>query len=189
MDITAALATLNIRLGDSTNFTFTAEEKTEALTESFNDQYAVTPIWDTTLTYTEGTYLYALPTGVSVVKDIYIKPDNNLDEPEKISSNLWEVVGSNIHFKAGSAIIPTGNTLYIKGITKYTSASTITETGVKEYVLNLAQLHCLNMLGIKKALMFLKNDTSMSEIVAIKREIERKVSEYRRRLPTEYQVG
>lgn len=189
MDLTAAKATLNIRMGDSDNFTFTAEEKEEALTEAFNDQYVVKPIWDSSLTFSSTTYQYAKPSGVDIVKDIYIKSDNSTSEPEKISSELWEVVGSNIHFKKGASVIPNGYTLYIKGSTKYDAADTIAETNVKEYVLNLAQLHCLNMLGVKKALKFLKNDTSMAEIVAIKRELERKVSEYRARLPREYEVA
>lgn len=189
MDLTTAKSTLGIRLGDSDNFTFTPEEKEQALTEAFDDEYVVASVWDSSLTYTAGTYQYAKPAAVDVVKDIYIKPDNNLNEPEKISSELWEVVGSNIHFKPGSEVIPDGWTLYLKGSSKYTTADTIAETNVQEYVLNLAQLHCLNMLGIKKALKFLKNDTSMSEIIAIKRELERKVSEYRRRLPREYEVA
>lgn len=180
---------LNIRLGDTDNFTFTPEEKQDALTEAFNDSHVLTPVWDSSLTYDVGTYQYALPSGVSVVQDVYIKNDNNLDEPGKIDSNLWEIVDGNLHFKPGSTVIPDGWTIYLKGYTKYDSDDTIAETGVWEYILNLAQLKLMRMLGVKKSLRFLKNDTSMAEVVAIKRELENEVNEYRRRLPRSWEVA
>lgn len=189
MDKTALLAQLNIRMGDTDNFTFTAEEKDDAITEAINNDYVRKQVWDSSLTYDVGTYQYAKPSGVDVIQDIYIKADDNLDEPEKIDSNLWEVVGTNIHFKKGSAVIPDGYTLYLKGFTKYDDADTIAETSLQEYVLNLAQLKLLRMLGVKKALRFLKNDTSMAEVVAIKRELEVEVREYRRRQPTAWEVS
>lgn len=181
------LAKLNIRLGDTDNFAFTTEEKEEALNEAFNDEHVVGTVWDSSLSFTHGTFQYARPSGIDVVTDIYIKPDNSEDEPEKIASDLWEVVGSNIHFKAGAKVIPEGYTLYVKGRTKYDVDDTITETRLQEFILNMAQLHCLNMYGTKKALKFIKNDTSMSEIIAFKRELERKVAGYKARVPRSYE--
>jgi len=191
MDIDAALVTLNLRLGDTSNFTFTSDEKTEALNEAFNDHDVVSERWDTSLTFDETTYQYAVPATIDVIQDIYIRPDNTTGtDPEKVASNLWEVVGSNIQFKNGAnQVIPDAYTLYLKGKYKYLTTDTIAETNVQEFVLNLAQLNCLNMLGVKKALSFLKNDTSMSEIIAIKRELERKVSQYRKRLPRSFEAA
>lgn len=184
------LTTLNTRLGDSDNFAFTANEKNAALDEAFNDDYVATPVWDDSLTYSNGTYQYAIPTDdITVIQDIYIKPDNSTDEPEKIASDLWEVVGTNIHLKAGAKVIPDGNTLYLKGKKKYTTDDDIAETNLQEYILNLAQLQCLNMYGIKKAIKFIKNDTSMGEIIAMKRELERKVQQYRMRLPKSFEAA
>lgn len=185
MDFTALKTTLNIRLGDSDNFTFTVEEKTETLTEAFNDESVVSQVWDSSLTFDTNTFQYARPATVDAIQDIYIRRSNTADtEPEKVSSELWEVVASNIQFKPPAfSIIPDGYTLYLKGKNKYTAADTIAEKNIQEYVLNLAQLNCLNMLGVKKALKFLKNDATMSEIVAVKRELERKVAQYKQRLP------
>jgi len=185
------LVTLNIRLGDTNNFTFTSDEKTEALNEAFNDALVVTEVWDSSLTFDTSTYQYALPATVDRLMDIYIKPSNATDtDPEKISSDLWEVVAGNIQFKnAANDFIPDGYTLYLKGKNKYTTSDSIVETNLQEYVLNLAQLNCLNMLGIKKDLSFLKNDTSISEIIAVKRELERKVAQYRQRLPRAYEAA
>lgn len=191
MDKSAALTTLNLRLGDTNNFTFTSDEKNQALDEAFNDDHVFSTVWDDSLTYDQNAYQYAKPTGIDVVQDISIRPDNTTaTEPESIASSLWEVIDSNIHFKNGAnRAIPHGYTLFIKGKNKYTTSDTITETNVQEYVLNLAQLKCLKMLGVKKSLSFLKNDTSMGEIIAIKRELERDVQEYRRKLPKSFEVA
>lgn len=185
------LTTLNLRLGDTNNFTFTSNEKTEALTEAFNDDLVLADAWDSSLTFNSSAFQYARPAGVDRIQDICLKPSNTSDtNPEPIAGELWEVIGDNIHFKnAANSFIPHGHTLYLKGKNKYTVADSIVETNVQEYVLNLAQLHCLNMLGVKKALSFLKNDTSVSEIIAIKRELERKVAQYRQRLPRAFEVA
>lgn len=176
-------------MGDSDDFTYTPEEKGDAVSEAMSNDYVRKQIWDTSLTYDIGTYQYAKPAGVDVIQDIYIKADNSLDDPQKVDSNLWEVVGDNIHFKKGRQYLQDGYTLYIKGWTKYDDTDTITETSLQEYILNLAQLKLLRMLGVKKALRFLKNDTSMAEVVAIKRELEAEVREYRRRQPTSWEVS
>lgn len=189
MDFATFLETLNIALGDTDDFTFTPEEKTRALTEAFNDPYVVTDDWDTSLTFVTGTYQYALPAGVTSVKDISIKADNSQDYPEKISSNLWEVVGTNIQFKPGADVIPSGYTLYVRGNDKTTIADTVSSVRLQEYILKLAQYACLSQLGNKRALRFLKNDTTMNELITLKRDLQQDVANYRRSLPTGYQVG
>lgn len=191
MNEAALKITLNIRLGDTDNFTFTDEEKTEVLNEAIDDDLVVSPRWDTSLVFHTSTYQYARPATINVIQDIYIRTSNSTDtEPVKIDSSLWEVVGTNLQFKNGANnIIPEGYTLYLKGKYKYATSDTITETNMQEYVLNLAQLNCLNMLGVKKALKFIKNDTSMSEIIAVKRELERKVALYKQRLPRSFEAA
>lgn len=189
MDFDDLKEELNIRLDDTDGFTFTTEEKTSILTEAINDESVVKEVWNSSLTFNHGTYQYAKPSGVDVVTDIYIKRDNNLEEPEPIASSLWEVVGSNIHFKPGAQVIPDGYTLFVKGKTKYDVNDTIAEVNIQEYVLNLAQLNALNKLGLKRTLKFLKNDTTVSEIVTIKRELERKVAAYKARLPRSFEAA
>ena len=175
-------------MGDSDNFTYTPEEKEDALTEAIRNDYVRKEEW-ADFVYSTGTYQYPLPAGVTVVADLYIKPDNNADEPQKIDSNLWEVVKGNIHMKQARRFIQDGYTIYVKGHDKYADDDSIAEESLQEYILNLAQLKLLRMLGVKKSLRFLKNDTSMAEIVAIKRELEAEVREYRRRQPTAWEVS
>lgn len=189
MDFSDFLTELNIRIGDTDNFTFTPEEKTSALTEAFNDDYSIRDKWDTTLTFTNGTYQYALPTGVDVVNDIYIKADNSQDYPEKIDSKLWEVQGSNIQFMPGADVIPQGYTLYLKSKTKLDDGDTITEVNLQEYILKLAQLRLYTILLAKRNFRFLKNDASVGEIVTTKRDLQADVDAYKRRLPKFYQLA
>lgn len=189
MDLSDFLTELNVRIGDTDNFTFTPEEKTSALTEAFNDDYVITDKWSASLTFTQGTYQYTLPSDVDVIADIYVKADNSSDYPEKIDSSLWEVIAGVLQFKAGANVIPTGYTLYLKGKTKFDSTDTINEVNVQEYLLNLAQLKLYKIMLAKKSMRFLKNDTSVSEIVTIKRDLQTDVDSYRRRLPKSFQVA
>ena len=189
MDVTALQTELNIRIGDTDNFAFTTDEKAAIVKEAMKDAYVVKTVWDTTLTFDTDTYQYTRPSALTTVKDIYIRPAST-DEPEKIDAKLWEVVGSNIQFKNYARnVIPDGNTLFLKGNYKFTIADTISEINVQEYVLNLAHSKLLKTLATKRAFRFLKNDTTMSEIIAFKRELEAEVEAYRRRLPREYELA
>lgn len=189
MDLSALLTELNVRIGDTDNFTFTSDEKTSAINEALNDDYAITDKWDTSLTFVTGTYQYAKPSDVDVVNDIYIKADNSQDYPEKIASSLWEVQGANIQFKPGADTIPNGYTLYLKAKTKYSTSDTIAEVSVQQYILALAQLRLYRIMLAKKSMRFLKNDTTVGEIVAIKRDLEQDVMKYKQRMPRAYQVA
>lgn len=185
MDYNTLYTKLNIRLDDTDNFAFTQEEKESILTEAIEDGYVVKRVWDETLTYTTGTWQYAVPSGLTTVDTIYIKPGTN-EDPEPISIP-FDVIEGNIQFNKNSQQIPSGYTLYIKGKYKYTVDDTITETRVQQYILNLAQLNALDQIGIKKVLKFVKNDISLSEIVALKRELERKVIAHRASIQKDFQ--
>lgn len=190
MTYTESKTELNIRLGDTANVTFTSEEKDSALRKAWNDAYAVKTVWDDTLVYDSTTYQYALPNAVSVVKDIYIRPSNSTQtEPEKIASNLWEVVDGNLQFKNGANLhITDGVTLYIKGSKKIDyDTDELESKGLQEYVLSLAGYNTLGLLTYKKANLFLKNDTTMNELVNLRREMERDVVRERARLQREYE--
>lgn len=189
MDKPTLLTELNLRIGDTDNFTFTPDEKNSALTEAMNDKYAVTSEWDTTLILTASDYQYPLPSGVTSIQDIYIKADNSLDNPQKIDSSYWEVVGSNLQLHRNIGANLTGYTLYLKSNTKYASTDTITSVDLQEYILKLAQLRLYQTMLNKKSMRFLKNDTSVGEIVTIKRELQQDVKEYRNSLPTGFQVA
>jgi len=189
MTYAQSLVELNIILGDTSNVTFTIEEKGRALTKAWKDQYVVRTVWDSTLTMTSTDFNYTVPASMTTVKDIYISTsDSTQDFPEPISSDLWEVVDGVIQFlPKANVIIPTGYTLYIKGNYKLTVSDTITSPNLEEYVLDVAGVNTLKLLGFKKANLFLKNDVTLGELIALKRELEQDVRQGRLRLQKEYE--
>lgn len=191
MNFTETKDELNITLGDSEDVTFTPEEKIRALTKAWNDTYVVKTVWDSTLTFDSAVYQYAIPTSMDTVKGIYISASNSSsDNPDPIDSGLWHVVDGNIHFNAlAGRTIPTGYTLYIKGGKKLDPATdTLDTVGLQEYVIALAGYNTLGMLGFKKANLFLKNDTTVGELITLKRDLKDDVREARAKLLREYEA-
>lgn len=191
MDYQASLDALNTTLEDTDDVTFTPERKARALQKAWNDSYVVDTVTDNSLTFATGTRNYVKPGGFSVVSEIGISPSNNLasDFVTWIDTNLWEIQGSNIVFKNNAnSIIPSGYTLYIKGRKKLDwNTDTLDDTDLQEYVVALAAVNTLSALGYSKANLFLKNDTSMSEIIALRREMMQEVKELRAKLATQFE--
>jgi hypothetical protein len=189
MDTTAALVTLDTILGDSGDITFSPAEKNRALTKAWNDSYVVTDGWDTSLTYTQGIYQYPLPASMTSLMDIYISPSGATQPfPEPIDGDMWELVSGKIQFnQRADNTIPNGYTLYLKGRYKLQTTDTIDDPTMQEYVLALAGFNTLTMLGYKKANLFVKNDTTMAELIGLRRELLAEVNEYRLRLPKQYE--
>lgn len=191
MDFQDTLDEMNITLGDSDDVTFTPEEKIRALRKAWNDQWVTNEVWDTSLSFNSSTYQYAKPATLDTVTGIYIRPTGGTDsEPADIGSNLWNVVGSNIQFKSGANnIIPQGFGLFVKGRKNLEYATdTITNTTTQEYVIALGAYNTVSALMYKKANLFLKNDTTMAELIAMKRELATDVARLRGQLQTEFQA-
>lgn len=183
-------AEMNITLSDSDDVTFTPEEKGRALQRAWKDSYVVKRIWDDTLTFTQGTYQYTIPATLTTVTDIYLSPSNSTsDFPDPISQDLWEVVDGDIQFKGlANSIIPTGWTLYLKGNYKFDyTADTLDSPNLEEYVIALGAYNTLSVLAYKKVNLFLKNDTTLSELIALKRDLKQEVLELRAKLQRSYE--
>lgn len=191
MDYSDTYDELNITLGDTENTTFTPEEKTRALRKAWNDSHVVKGIWDSTLTFNSTTYQYTIPTSMDTVSGIYISASNSSsDNPEPIDASLWYVLDGNIHFlPAATRHIPNGYTLYIKGKKKIDpDTDSIYSVGMQEYVIALGGYNTLTLLTYKKANLFLKNDTSMGELITLKRDLKDDVREARAKLLREYEA-
>ena len=139
---------------------------TQALTEAWNNAFVVSRVYDSSVTYTTGTFTYALPSTVSVVRDIYFQRTST-DNPELLAKDLYEVLNGNIIFNIKAERWMGDNyQLYIRGVYKKTTSDSLDTTHLINYVLNLAAENLLNRLLLKKTFVFLTNDTSVSEIVA-----------------------
>lgn len=189
MDFNTAKAQLNTILGDSGNITFTDAEKTRALTKAWNDSFVVNTVWDSSLSYAQGTYQYTLPTTLTTVKDIYLSPVGESNPfPEPISNDLWDLVAGNIQFSlSADSIINNGATLYLKGNYKLTTNDTLGTVGLQEYVLSLAGYNTLTMLSHKKANLFVKNDITMGELLSLRQQLMVDIKDARTRLLKEYE--
>jgi hypothetical protein len=189
MDFATSLTTLDTILGDSDNVTFSVAEKTRAMTRAWNDSFVVTEVWDTSLTYAQGTYQVALPATLTTLKDIYISASGSVQPmPDPISNDLWEIVNGNIQFnQKADNTIPNGYVLYLKGNKKTTVSDTITPVNMQEYVLALAGYNTLTLLGHKKANLFVKNDVTMGELLGLRQQFATDVKEARTRLPKVYE--
>lgn len=192
MDYTETLEQINITLGDSDNVTFTPEEKARAAQKAWNDSFAVKRTKDNTLTFTSGTYEYALPTALTTVTAVQLSKSNDTtaDAPETLDRNLWEVVDGYIRFRNNIySIVPDGYTLYLIGNKKLNYATdTVTDTDMQEYLIALGSYNTLTLLTYKKANLFLKNDTSMAELISLKRDLKDEVRELRAKLQRSFEV-
>ena len=178
---------LNTLISNTSGFTFNTDEVTQIVTSAFHDKYAVNPIiWDTSLTFSVSTYQYAIPSTLTTVSGVYITRSST-NFPERIDDSLWSVVGSNIQFNDKAAqTIPDGYTLYLKGRYKVDTTDTITDDGLQEYILSLAGYTALRNLLYKKTMLFVKNDTSVAEIVATRRELYADMIHWRQQLTQEF---
>lgn len=180
---------LNILLSNTTAFTFNDDEISQLLTDAWNDKYAVNPlVWDSSLTFDAHTptYQYAIPATLTTVSRIYLKRSST-DFPEPIDDSLWEVVGSNIQFNDRALqFIPDLYVLYLRGRYKVTVSDTISDTGLQQYILALAGYNALRYLLLKKTMQFIKNDTSVAEIVAARRELYADMIHWRQQLTQEF---
>lgn len=188
MDYDDTYSELNIRIGDTADVTFTPEEKASALHKAWNDSFVVKTVWDSTTVWAASTWSYPVPSTMDSVKDIY-RAYSSSDSPLPISSDLYEIVDGNIRFRQNAErIFNAGDTVYIKGNKKLDYATdSLTTTNLQEYVLASAGFNTLSLLGYKKANLFLKNDTSMSELVTLRRELDTERKELRGKLLREWE--
>lgn len=188
MDYSQTEDELNIILGDSEDVTFTPEEKQRALDRAWNDPYVCRTVVDESLTYATDTFDYALPDTLTTVKDVYYTTSTT-DAPELMPASEWEVIDGRIYFRRGNTgYIPDGTTLVLKGSYKLDpEVDTLDTAGEQEYVLALAGANTLTLLTHKKANLFLKNDVSMAELIALKREFQNDVREARMRMQRNFE--
>ncbi len=189
MTFAQSLTQLNLLISNTTGFTFTTDETNQILTDAWNDDYAVNPlVWDESLTFDGHTpnFTYALPATLSTVSEIYVTRSTN-DFPVAIDRKLFRLVGSNIKFFDGALqVIPDGYTLRIKGRYKVTISDTITDNTLMQYIVALAAYNALRYLLFKKSMQFLKNDISVAEIVATRKEQYMEIVRWRQQLESEF---
>lgn len=185
MDFNALYDELNIILGDNDDFTFTPEEKQRALTQAINDRYVVKKTTGT-FTYSNQTRGYTIPSGVTTVMNLFYNSSD--DWPQTLPGDAYDVIDGTVYIDFDYRYsIPDGATITVVGNNKLTTSDTITATNLQEYVLTTAHYNTLNLLGTKKTNRFIKNDTNMSEIIAMRRELQQTMMQQRQSLQRSYE--
>jgi hypothetical protein len=185
MTYTEAQDELDILLGDSDNFTFTPEEKQRALKDAWRDRYIVTKATDSSEIYSQSTNNYTI-VGLTTVTDVQYNITGQW--PESLTSDAYSynsgilTIDKNFRYE-----IPTGSTLTVKGNYKLTIADEITNEQQIEYVLALAHYNTLKLLGAKKTNRFIKNDTNMNEIIALRNALTVDIRNLRQGLEQSYE--
>lgn len=173
---------LNLLLGDTSNFALSSDQKSQNLTQAFNDQWAVTPVWDNSLTFSINSYQYPLPADITTVSDVYLERDVS-QFPEFIGRDLWEVIAGNLQFNnMAHWTIPDTYPLWLKGYYKVKTTDTINDVGLQNYILALAGWLCLRNMTYIKINSFLRNDTTIAELLNTRKEMFADVMEWRRQI-------
>ena len=198
LSLTDATTQLKLLTSQTGNFTFTDDELTLALQQAWNDPYVVNDVWDSSITYLTGTWQYAIPATLTTVKEIYIilpdftpettPPQTSSQYPGRLDKSLWEVVAGNIQLaEDAQRYIGSDHTLYLRGNYKLTTSDSLGTTGLVNYTLNLAAQILLSQLLLKKAFVFLTNDTSVQEIIAAQQVVQGNVLRYKQGLPRTFE--
>lgn len=174
------LTQLNLMLNDGNNFALSVDQKNLNIQTAMQDQYAVTPVWDNSLTFSISQYQYALPATVTTVSDVYLERDVS-QFPEAVSRELWEVVAGNLQFNnIAHWTIPDTYPLWLKGYYKVKVTDNVTDTALQNYILSLAGWLSLRSLSYTKLTTFLRNDTTIAELIQSRNEMFADVLEFRR---------
>lgn len=186
MQLADFITQLNISLSNTAGFAFNNDEITRILENAYNDKYACLPVWDDSLNFDITQYQYQLPGTLTTVSAVYIeRTSTNL--PVEISANLWEVVNGQLQFSDRAAqSIPNGFQLFLRGKYKVTTDDGIDDVGLQEYILALAAYNALQLLLLKKINVFLRNDTTVSDIIAAKREFYTDMVRWRQQVGAEF---
>lgn len=183
-----ALVQLKLLTSQTANFTFSDDELTQALQEAWNNTYVCKTILDSTTIYMTGTFVYPVPTAMNVPVEIYYKPDSSL--PMKpISRDLWRLIDGSIYFNADATkYLDSNYTLYIKGRYKIASTDSLTTDNLVNFVLSMAAYLLLKRLSYKMTFQFLRNDTSMGDIINARRDMQADMLTYKQALQRQFEA-
>lgn len=169
-----------------------ADRLTQAVTQAFNDAYVSEKVYDNSLTYSQGTFEYTLPSTITTVEEVEIQRDSGT-YPEPLDASLWSIVHvggvKTLKFSNRGGWIFGGNyPIFLRGRYKYQTTDTIPASSVvlQNYVIALAAFLVLRQIGYTKVLSFLQNDTTMQELLAFRNQMQQDMLMYRAQLSTEY---
>lgn len=183
----AVLARFNTRMRDTTDRTFTSSEKTEFYASALDDQYTTVVARDTSLTTVANQAAYTIPTGFNDNITDFGYDVNGDGFPYYLDRDSFDVVNGTITLDREHRGLPTGKTIHLVGMQKLTTTDSLPDYLVP-YVLELMSIEAFETLKSGLTTRFLKNDITMSEIIASISTHERKAASYRSNLANKRSV-
>jgi len=178
---------LDTMLSDANDRTYTSSEKEEFLNSAYNDPSVFEIVRDTSLTTTAGDPSYTVPATITEVLDILVDIAGD-GYPQRIARNSYEVVGGTIYFDYTQKSMLDGKTLTVIGKYKITPDDDL-PSFLQEYVLHIASIYALEFLKNKFAGRFLKNDVSMTELIAALNTHRQRAAELKKNLANVYEIA
>lgn len=159
--------------------TWTSDEIDEALEQAVeNDHYVAIRTRDDSLVTEANKTSYDLPENFLSLDRLEIDYDESgFNYP--LDRTGWEMDDTTIYLTRGLKGLPAGKTLVCWGLKKLTSTDLIPPR-YQNYVLHLAAISLLENLMFSKTGKFLKNDTTMSEIIQAIEYNAKRVAELQR---------
>jgi len=188
LDFADTLTQLKILTSQTGNFTFTDDEITQALQAAWQDSYVCNSVWDSSLQFQTGVWQYAIPGSLTTVTGVEFQRTST-DFPEPIGRDIWEVIPGYIQFNVNAPKwLSDGYQLYVKGRYKLTLDDSLGTDNLVNYVLTNAAYILLRNLALKRAFVFLRNDTSMQDIRQARDDMRTDMLYYKQTLQREFEA-
>lgn len=162
---TQMLARLDIWLDDADNFAFTPAQKAEGYnTVLNNDPLVYKIVVDTTLSTIANTSTYVPATAYDAILQVQI--DANGDAfPLPMDRSGWEYINGQLIFNYRYRSLIAGKTMYLTAKQKLDADIDSVPVNLQAYVLHRATANMLTILSSRKIGRFLRNGTTLSELL------------------------
>jgi hypothetical protein len=111
------------------------------------------------------------------------------DPMQQIDRRLYKIINGTIYFVDDvTRWLDDTYTLYIKGRYKLATTDSLTTDNLVNYVISLAAYLLLKRLSYKMTLLFLKNDTTMGDIINARRDMQADMLMYKQALLREFEA-
>jgi len=181
------LSRFNKRMRDTEDRTFTSSEKDEFYAAALDDPYCTKLSRDDSLTIVANQPTYEMPEGfVGNLTDIGYDV-NDYGYTHYLDRQAFEVLDDLLIFHYSYQNLPAGKTLYLIGQKKLATTDDVPEYLVP-YIIELMSIEAFETLKSGLTTRFLKNDITMSEIIASISTHERKAASLRSNLANKRSV-
>lgn len=159
----------DVWLDDADNFAFTAAAKDEMMRTAIDDDpFVFKVIEDRSLTTTALTSVYPVDDSYGDIIEVRIDQwGDGFGTP--VSPDGWDFIDGNLIFKPSHKMMPAGKTLILRVVQKLYNYDVLDEM-LAAYVLHMFAANCMRVLVSRKTGRFLRNQTTLAELMSAMQE-------------------